>query len=212
MAARFGAMRVSWQRSFRAECGMATNGRRRSSSTQPARWADELAEALGARPNGLVPMRRTAILLDPPTGLPVDGWPAVIDVDEEFYFKPDAGRILASPADQTPSPPTDAAPEEIDVATAAWRIEQCSTIPVGRITHRWAGLRTFAPDKSPVIGLDPDVPGLFWLAGQGGYGIQTAPGIAALAASMVRGAPLPPGLDALGFDLAAVRPGRAVLE
>jgi D-arginine dehydrogenase len=169
-------------------------------------WADEVAVRLGARPQGLVPKRRTAIILDAPSGYDIAHWPAVIDVDEEFYFKPDAGRILASPADETPSPPTDAAPEEIDVATAAWRVEQCSTIPVAAIRHRWAGLRTFMPDRSPVIGFDPDLPQFFWLAGQGGYGIQTAPAIARLAASMVLGQALPPDLARLGFDSAAVAP------
>jgi D-arginine dehydrogenase len=173
-------------------------------------WADEVAVKLGAKPQSLVPKRRTAILIDAPTGMQIESWPLVIDIDEEFYFKPDAGRLFASPADETPSLPSDAAPEEVDIATAAFRIEQCTTIQITAIRHRWAGLRTFAPDKLPIIGIDPQLPQLFWLAGQGGYGIQTAPAIARLAASLIDRRPLPPELEALGFASASVLPRNAV--
>ncbi len=109
----------------------------------------------GLPPLGLTPKRRTAILLDPPPGAEIDDWPNVLDVAEQFYFKPQSGFILASPADETPSPPTDAAPEEIDIAVCIERIQAAADIPVRRVAHSWAGLRTFAPDHVPVIGYDP---------------------------------------------------------
>jgi D-arginine dehydrogenase len=111
----------------------------------------------------------------------------VIDIDESFYLKPDAGLLLISPADETPVPPCDVQPEEFDVAVAVDRVEQATTLSIARIRRRWAGLRSFAPDRSPVIGFDGALPGFFWLAGQGGYGIQTAPAASHLAASLLRG-------------------------
>jgi D-arginine dehydrogenase len=115
----------------------------------------------------------------------------VIDIDETFYMKPDAGLLLISPADETPVEPGDAQPEEIDVATAIDRVEYATTLKISRVRKRWAGLRSFAPDRSPVIGFDPVLPGFFWLAGQGGYGIQTAPAAAKLAAALLRGHAVP---------------------
>ncbi len=150
-------------------------------------WADTVAGLAGLSPLGLVPRRRTAFLVDPPDGVEVGRWPLVADVEEQFYIKPDAGRILCSPADETPSPPCDAAPEELDVAIAVERIQRAFDLPVRHIRHRWAGLRTFAPDDTPVLGFDPRAEGFFWLAGQGGYGIQTAPAMAALAAAVIAG-------------------------
>jgi D-arginine dehydrogenase len=147
-------------------------------------WADTLAGLAGLPPIGLVPKRRTAILLDPPPGMAIDAWPNVLDVTEKFYFKPQSGLILASPADETPSPPTDAAPEEIDIAICVERIQAAADIPVRRIAHSWAGLRTFAPDHVPAIGYDPLASGFFWCAGQGGYGMQTSPAAAALGAAL----------------------------
>jgi D-arginine dehydrogenase len=111
----------------------------------------------------------------------------VIDIDESFYLKPDAGLLLISPADETPVPACDVQPEEFDVAVAVDRVERATTLAFKRIRRRWAGLRSFAPDRSPVIGFDAVVPGFFWLAGQGGYGIQTAPAAARLAAALLRG-------------------------
>ena len=146
-------------------------------------WADEVATRAGIAPMGLTPMRRTACLLPAPD-IPFTDWPLVIDVDEQFYFKPDAGALLLSPADETPSPPCDAAPEELDIAI---RAIQVAALDVSRITHKWAGLRTFAPDRTFVVGFDPTCDGFFWLAGQGGYGVQTAPGLSDIAARMITG-------------------------
>jgi D-arginine dehydrogenase len=147
-------------------------------------WADEIAKLAGVAPVGLEPRRRTALLIDPPQGCAIEAWPMVLDVGDTFYFKPDAGRLLLSPADESPSPPCDAQPEDLDVAVAVDRFEQATSVVVRQVKHRWAGLRSFVADRSPVIGFDPDAAGFFWLAGQGGYGIQTAPAAARLAAAL----------------------------
>jgi D-arginine dehydrogenase len=147
-------------------------------------WADRVAALAGLAPLGLQPKRRTAALIDGPD-LDFAGWPLVIDAGETVYFKPDAGRLLISPADETDTEPGDAQPDDLDVAIAADRIERLTTLVVRRIAHRWAGLRTFAADRTPVCGFDPRTEGFFWLAGQGGYGIQTSPALAALAARLV---------------------------
>jgi D-arginine dehydrogenase len=151
-------------------------------------WADRVAALAGLGPIGLQPMRRTAALVDVPD-LDASAWPLVIDAGERWYFKPDAGRLLISPGDETPSAPCDAQPEDLDVAIAADRIERATTLTIRRIAHRWAGLRTFAPDRTPVCGTDPRADGFFWLAGQGGYGIQTAPALARLTAGLLSGSP-----------------------
>ena len=174
-------------------------------------WADEIGRLAGARPIGLMPARRTAITFDPPAGTPVDHWPAVIDIDEEWYFKPDAGRLLASPADETPSPPCDAQPDEYDVAVLVDRLARATTLKVPRIRARWAGLRSFVADRTIVAGFDEQAEGLFWLAGQGGYGIQTAPAVARAAASLLAGEPMPSDLAGLGVDAAALSPSRPAL-
>lgn len=171
-------------------------------------WADEIGRLAGASPIGLVPMRRTAITFDPPAGASVDGWPAVIDIDEQWYFKPDAGRILASPADETPSPPCDAQPDEYDVALLVDRLTRATSLQVPRIRARWAGLRSFVADKTIVIGFDAQAKGFFWLAGQGGYGIQTAPAAARAAAALLDRRPLPDDIAELGVDAAALSPLR----
>ena len=154
-------------------------------------WADELARRAGVATIGLVPKRRTALLIDAPTDMEIHDWPLVVDIDEEFYFKPDAGALLISPADETPSPACDAAPEDLDVAIAVDRFETATNCTVRRVNHKWAGLRTFSADKTPVVGEDGDAKGFFWLAGQGGYGVQTAPAMAALSAAMILGNTLP---------------------
>lgn len=163
-------------------------------------WADEVARLAGAMPVGLVPMRRTALLVAPPDGLVPDGWTMVVDVDERFYLKPDAGKLLISPADETPSPPCDAQPDEMDVAICVDRIETAFDLSVRRIDHKWAGLRSFVADRCPVVGFDNDVPGFFWMAGQGGYGIQSAPALARVAAALVRGQPIPDDIAAEGVS------------
>jgi D-arginine dehydrogenase len=141
-------------------------------------WADLIAEMAGLTPLGLEPKRRTAVLVDGDDAW--SDWPLTIDIDEGFYFKPDAGQLLISPADETPSEPCDAQAEELDIAIAIDRLQQIANIPIRRVNHKWAGLRTFAPDKSFIIGFDPRATGFFWCAGQGGYGVQSAPGVASL--------------------------------
>ncbi len=174
-------------------------------------WADELGRMAGAAPIGLVPKRRTAITFDPPPGVAIERWPAVIDIDEQWYIKPDAGRILASPADETPSPPCDAQPEEFDVAVLVDRLTTHTRLRVPRIHARWAGLRSFVDDKTIVAGFDAQLAGFFWLAAQGGYGIQTAPAVARVAAALIDGGPLPPDIADLGVEAAALSPRRPAL-
>ena len=171
-------------------------------------WADLLGGLAGARPVGLVPKRRTAFTFDAPAGLELAGMPMAIDCDESFYFKPEVGQFLASPADETPSPPCDAQPEEIDIAVAVARIEAATTLQVRRIKNKWAGLRSFVADKNLVVGFDPAVEGFFWLAGQGGYGIQTGAAAGRLAASLALGKALPSDIVALGVTEGALSPGR----
>ena len=172
-------------------------------------WCDELARLAGVAPVGLVPKRRTAFTFDAPAGLEFRDWPIVIDADERYYFKPEAGMLLATPANEDPMEPQDVQPEELDIAIAVDRLEQATTLKVRQVRRKWAGLRSFVADKTPVAGFAPDAPGFFWLAGQGGYGIQTAPAMGELAAALVRGLPMPPAITALGVraeDLAAGRP------
>ena len=149
-------------------------------------WADDVAQLAGARPLGVMPLRRTVAQLrvDPPA--PAD-LPLVLDLGAEFYFKPEGGRLWLSPHDETPSAACDAAAEEIDVALAIDRLAGVVDWRVERVEHRWAGLRSFAPDRLPVYGFDGQVPGFVWFAGQGGFGIQTAPAAAALAARLILG-------------------------
>jgi D-arginine dehydrogenase len=175
-------------------------------------WADHVGRLAGAKPIGLVPMRRTAITFDPPAGADIGGWPAVIDVDEQWYFKPDAGRLLASPADETPSAPCDAQPDEYDVALAVDRLGRATTLQVPRIVARWAGLRSFVEDRLLVVGFDPRVPHFFWLAGQGGHGIQTSPAVSRLAAALLDGRPVPADIADLGIDAAMLAPTRSALS
>ncbi len=168
-------------------------------------WADQLAALAGLAPLGMVPKRRTALIVRPPAGMDVTGWPLVDDIDEQFYFRPEAGLLLCSPADVTPSEPCDAQPEELDIAIAIDRIERALPLGIRRVERSWAGLRTFVEDGSPVVGYDPRAEGFFWLAGQGGYGIQTAPALSHLAAELVRKRPLDPKLHHIA---AALRPER----
>ena len=161
-------------------------------------WADELAEMAGVVPLRLVPKRRTAILFEPST-LPDPAWPLVLDADEAFYFKPESGALLGSPADETPVQPCDVQPEELDVAIAIDRIERAASFRVTHVRRKWAGLRTFAPDRTPVVGMEERVPGFFWLAGQGGYGIQIAPALARAGAKLLIEGVLPDDLLARGL-------------
>ena len=171
-------------------------------------WADEVARLAGLAPLGLVAKRRTAVVFDPPAGIDCASWPVVIDADEAFYFKPDAGRILASPADETPVPPSDAQPEDIDVAVAIDRVERATTLKVAAIGRKWAGLRSFFPDKVPAVGPDAAEESFFWLAGQGGYGIMTAPAMGRCAAALTNGDDLPGDLRDLGLGRQDLAPAR----
>ncbi|MCP5367646.1 MAG: FAD-binding oxidoreductase [Hyphomicrobiales bacterium] len=175
-------------------------------------WADTLAAMAGAAPAGLTPKRRTVCTFDAPPGIDVSQWHLVVDVDESFYFKPESGRILGSPADETPLPPCDAQPDEMDIAVAIDRIQSVIDVQVRHIRAKWAGLRTFAPDKTPVVGFDPSAEGFFWLAGQGGYGIQTAPAMGRTAAALSAGRDLPDDIRALGVAARDLAPGRAYPE
>lgn len=171
-------------------------------------WAGRLGEMAGAEPIGLTPKRRTAMMVAEPAGFTGRAAPITIDIDEEFYLKPDAGRLLISPADETPSAPCDAQPEELDIAICVDRITTAFDLDIRRIETKWAGLRSFVRDKEPVIGFSAARPGFFWLAGQGGYGIQTSPAASALAAALVRGLPAPAPILDQGFDPALVSPVR----
>jgi D-arginine dehydrogenase len=169
-------------------------------------WADEVASLAGLVPMGIVPKRRTAFVFEAPAD-PRD-WNFVCEIAEDFYFKPEAGLILASPADETPSPPCDAQPEEIDIAECAARIEGSTALRIGRIKRKWAGLRCFVSDKCPVAGPDPREPSFVWLAAAGGYGIMTSPALGELCAAQVLGRPLPAHLARHGVDPAALSPAR----
>jgi len=149
-------------------------------------WGDEVARIAGIRPLGLQPKRRTALIVDPGPHDCAD-WPLLGDADHTWYVRPEARRkLMVSPADETDSPPCDAQPEEMDLALAVDRMQQALDIPVQRVEHRWAGLRTFTPDRSLAIGASEE-PGFFWMVGQGGYGIQTAPAAGRLLADLVEG-------------------------
>lgn len=154
-------------------------------------WADRIATMAGARPLGLTPLRRTIIVFDGPAEIDVRDWPFVKTAVDYLYFLPDAGRLLASPVDENPDDPCDAQPDEYDMAVAAHRVTEFTTLDVHRITHKWAGLRTFAADRVPVAGFDPQAPGFFWLAGQGGYGLQTAPAMAGIVEALITGSAWP---------------------
>lgn len=171
-------------------------------------WADELGALLGVRPIGLLPHRRSAFTFSLPEGLDGAGWPAVIGVDESYYFKPDAGRMLGSPANADPTVPHDVQPEELDIAQGIAQIEAVTRFSIRRPASTWAGLRSFVPDGEMVIGPDADTPGLFWLAAQGGYGIQSAVGASALADALLRGTALPAELVQQGLDPRALSPDR----
>ena len=154
-------------------------------------WADQVAGLAGVRPLGLAPRRRTIITFDAPPGTTLDGLPFAKTVGDELYFAPESGRLFASPMDEVPSDPCDAQPDDYEVALAAFRMEERTTVKVERIHSKWAGLRTFAPDRHPVAGFAPDAEGFFWLAGQGGFGLQTSPAMASIVAALVTEVPWP---------------------
>ncbi|MFT2213660.1 NAD(P)/FAD-dependent oxidoreductase [Rhizobium giardinii] len=171
-------------------------------------WADPMAEIFGVKALGIVPHRRTAITVDLPEGIDTSCLPAINEIDEDFYMKPDAGRLLASPADATPCEPGDVQPEEIDIAWAAHYVEEATIVPVRRVAKSWAGMRSFSPDMLPVVGPAADRPDFFWLAGQGGYGILTSPALGALAASLLTGGAQPEGFEVQALDPQQFSPAR----
>jgi D-arginine dehydrogenase len=175
-------------------------------------WADELAALAGVEPLGLQPRRRSAFLFTPPPDLVTAQWPFVCAVDESFYFKPDAGLLLGSPANADPAIPHDVQPEELDIATGIHRIEQATTLRIQRPTRTWAGLRSFLPDGNLVAGFAPDSPGFFWVAALGGYGIQTSAAVGAAGAQLALGRSLPPHLSDQGLSVTALAVRRSGQE
>lgn len=174
-------------------------------------WADVLGGLAGAAPIGLTPRRRSAFTFGVPEGVDATHWPAVISADESFYIKPDAGQLLGSPANADATTPHDVQPEELDVATGIWRIEEATTLQIRRPSHTWAGLRSFVKDGELVVGWDASpapLPGFFWLAAQGGYGIQSAAGYSLLARNLVLGEAVDATLRAQGVDAAVLSPAR----
>jgi D-arginine dehydrogenase len=166
-------------------------------------WADEVAGAAGLTPIGMAPLRRTVAQLRMAQPVPAD-LPLTLGLDGSFYFKPDSGKLWLSPHDEIPSPPCDAAPEEFDVALAIDRFEAVVDWRIAALERKWAGLRTFAPDRLPVYGFDPAARDFFWFAGQGGFGIQTAPAAADLALALLLGSP-PGAIDPAPYAAARFR-------
>ena len=171
-------------------------------------WADAVAALARVRPLGLEPLRRTLFTCPVRWPSPIADWPLVADAQWRFYFRPEAAELLVSPADETPSPPCDAKPEQVDIARALELVNQATTLDLRSVRASWAGLRTFAPDHDPVAGCRADAPGFAWSAGQGGYGIQMAPALARLAAALALGDDVPADLAAAGVTAAAVSPDR----
>lgn len=171
-------------------------------------WADEIGALAGASPIGLVAKRRTVIVVDATTGYEVGDLPCIDFVSNGAYIKPDSGKLMVSPGDATPTPPQDVQPEEMDVAVLADWIERETLIPVPRVLHSWAGLRSFVPDNSPVVGFDPNAPSFFWVAGQGGYGIMMAPALARAVASLCLSGALPADFLSTGIAVDDLGPQR----
>jgi D-arginine dehydrogenase len=174
-------------------------------------WCDAVAQLAGVRPIGLVPKRRSAFMFAPPSGLRVHDWPCVAAADESWYIKPDAGLLLGSPANADATHPQDVQPEELDIAIGIDRIESMTTLKVNRPTRRWAGLRSFVADGDLVGGFDAAAAGFFWLAAQGGYGIQTSAAMGQACAALASGRPIPPHIADFGLSAAMLSPERPSL-
>jgi D-arginine dehydrogenase len=170
-------------------------------------WADQVAILAGVLPLGLQPMRRTIITFDAPSGIDISGIPFTKTIGDELYFAPESGRLFASPMDEVASDPCDAQPDEYEVALAAYRMEERTIVKVERVHSRWAGLRTFTPDRHPALGFAQEAEGFFWLAGQGGFGLQTSPAMAAITASLIANEPWPVA-DVTPEDLSPGRFGK----
>ena len=171
-------------------------------------WVEEIAALAGAPRRGLTPMRRSLFVVDGPPGVALRDWPLVADIGEQWYFKPESGRVLASPSEEDAMAPCDARPDDVDIAVGVDRLQRVLDLEVRHIVQKWAGLRTFAADRSPVVGFDPEVAGFFWLAGQGGFGIQTAPAMGRLAAALLAGEDVPADMRDRGLTKADVSPAR----
>jgi len=171
-------------------------------------WADEVAKLAGATPVGIQPRRRSAALVSPPEGIDVSAWPLTFGAGETFYFKPMGGKIMISPADATLVDPHDAWADDMTIAEAIELYQAHMKHDITRLDHTWAGLRSFAPDGEPVVGYDPLIEGFFWLAGQGGYGIQTSPALSLTAAALICHESLPADVAAEGANAGALSPGR----
>lgn len=173
-------------------------------------WADELGKIADAETIGLVPKRRTALMIELPGVSKLDSIPLVADIEEAFYIKPDAGRLLISPANEDPSPPCDVQPEELDIAICINEVEKAFTFKVNTIIRKWAGLRSFVRDNSPVAGYSSQADNFFWLAGQGGYGIQSSPALARYAAALILDQQLPDDLIRHGLTAESLSVNRLV--
>ncbi|MGB4073425.1 NAD(P)/FAD-dependent oxidoreductase [Pseudomonas sp.] len=171
-------------------------------------WCDQIAALAGVTPIGLIPKRRAAFTFNGPEGIDCHAWPCVVSLDESFYFKPDAGLLLGSPANADPVEAHDVQPEELDIALGIYQIEEHTSLHIPRPAHTWAGLRSFVADGDLVGGFDPQVAGFFWVAGQGGYGIQTSAAMGMACAALVRGEPLPEHLRQFGLTEAMLSPTR----
>ncbi|MDQ7954294.1 MAG: FAD-dependent oxidoreductase [Rhodocyclaceae bacterium] len=171
-------------------------------------WVDAVARLAGAEPLGIEPRRRSAFVFEPPREIDSAGWPMAIGADEDWYFKPDAGMMLGSPANADPVPPQDVQPEELDIAMAIHKLEEVSTLVIRRPTRTWAGLRSFVADGDLVGGFDDRLPGFFWVAAQGGYGIQTSAAMGETCAALARGLPVPPHSAGFGITAEMLSPAR----
>jgi D-arginine dehydrogenase len=171
-------------------------------------WVDVIARLAGVRPLGIEPCRRSAFIFASPENMDIGGWPLVHDADEAWYIKPDSGMLLGSPANADPVEPQDVQPEEMDIALAIHRIEEATTLAIRRPTRTWAGLRSFVADGDLVGGFDDEAPGFFWIAAQGGYGIQTSAAMGETCAALARGLPVPAHPASFGITPEMLGPAR----
>lgn len=167
-------------------------------------WADVVAGMAGVAKVGLQPLRRSAVMMALPAEVDSAGWPLFASAAEDWYAKPEGARLMISPADEDPVAPQDAWPDDMVLAEGLDRFSQMVDVPLVRPSHSWAGLRSFVPDRTPVVGFAPGAEGFFWLAGQGGYGVQTSPALAAVTRHLVTGG----GTEVDAGVLAALSPAR----
>ncbi len=196
---------------WRVEAGAAVY-RARVVLNAAGAWVDAVAAMAGAQPLGIEPRRRSAFIFAAPAGVDAASWPMTIGVDEDWYFKPDAGLLLGSPANADPVAPQDIQPEEMDIAIAIHKLEEVSTMTIRRPTRTWAGLRSFVADGDLVGGFDDKLPGFFWVAAQGGYGIQTSAAMGEACAALARGLPIPEHIAAFGLTAEMLSPARLAMK